>query len=89
MVGSKYDLSHVFLLDRKAESIASSLYGVIRSTELEKNLQVIIGSDGKAIMTRHSGKGILILEERLGGHCNRAYVYYTVMTFSGAMFSGD
>ena len=48
MVDSECYLSHVSSQDGKAESIASSLCEAIRSTELEKNLQVI-GSDAVAL----------------------------------------
>ena len=41
------------------------MHEAIKSTELEKSLQVI-GSDGTAVLTGHSGGVICILEERLG-----------------------
>ena len=65
MVGSEHYLSHVSSQDDKAESIALSLYEAIKSSELEKNLQVI-GCDGTAVVTGHSGGVIRFLEERLG-----------------------
>ena len=67
MMGSVYYLSHVSSQHGKNKSIVSSLYEAIKSTELEKNLQVI-GSDGTAVMTGHSGGVIRILKQRFEGH---------------------
>ena len=81
MVGSENFLPHVSPQDGKAESMASSLYAAMRSTKLEKDLQ-LIGSDVTAVMTAHSGGVIRILEERSGRSLyNGAYVYHIATSF--------
>ena len=84
--GSEYYLFHVSSQDGKAESIALSLYEAFRSTELVKNLE-IIGFDGTAVMTGHSGAVIRILEKRLGRPLQWSKCLL-VMSFSCAMFFG-
>ena len=72
---------------KKAESIASSLYQVIKSTELEKNEQVV-ASAGTAVMTGHSGGVIRILEERLERPLQWSIcILDCIMSFPCAIFS--